>query len=200
MLRRPGLVWATQVQLAAVRWSLTVWPCLTNILVVRESNISPWISLFLSLFSLSPSHSPIFPSISPWWTVFPGSALGPDIPFPHLYLHPREHTLAHTHTQTHRYMLTNVCTHLDISLNPHLFSHTETCTHTHAHTSSKCWWALSRVLRAQQRPLWILNCSLLIYLSSCLPLLPFSLCVVFSPSLYIYLTPIAFSGNSKPDR
>lgn len=59
------------VHLSAVRWSLTIWPCLTSILVVRESNTSPWISLFFPSFLSSfsdPSSSPVnsVSRVCPW--------------------------------------------------------------------------------------------------------------------------------------
>lgn len=162
-------------------------------------------SLSFFLFSFTPPHSPISP-ISPWWIVFPRTALGPDIPLSYLYLHP-SHTHVHTHACTHTSTDTQMqgsrmyaLTYTFHWIRTHSNSLTRAHTCTHAHTFFQCWWALSRFFASPAATpvnFKLLSIDLSLFLP---PRLPFSLCVVFSPSLYIYLTPIAFSGNSKPDR
>lgn len=164
---------AAQVQHNTVIWSLAVWPCRSSILVVRESNISPWISLFffsiLFLF-ISLSRLSLLNSVSrvcPWPWHSP------------LFLRVSAPSCTHVTTRTHT--LTNACAYFHIPSNADLFSLPD----THAHTTSRHCWAISRMwfcfLRAQQWPLWILTCSLLIYISSCLPLSlsPCVLCFFF---------------------
>lgn len=178
-----------QVHLSRVRWSSTIWPCFTSILVVRESNTSPWISLFfLSLFApfsfsapsaVSDPSSSLVNSVSrvcPWPWHYPLPSVSEPL------LHTTTHTLQpiDTHTKNKTPRLTHMCTCIHVS---HTFIYVHACTPL---------FRLSFVWRAQQWPLWISCGSLLICLSSCLPLLPlFSFCAVL-PSLYIYLTSSCF--------
>lgn len=131
----------------------------------------------------------------PRWIVLPVSALGPDIsPLPSVSApsctHFKTHTLHNIDTQTHRYGHPYSC------FTGKLYYTLIYSMSVHA-TPTFC----VIVWRAQHWPLWILNWSLLICLSSCLPLLPFfSLCAVFC-HLYTFMwLLVAFSGNSKPDR
>lgn len=177
----------TPVHFSTVRWSPTIWPYLTSFLVVRESNTSPWISLFLlfspiSFSAVSLIHPP------PRWIVFPLSVLGPDItPLPSV----SAPSCTHFKTQTLQHIGTHIHTQKQMCATTFMFHWVISHTLIYGHACTPhflCDYLACPALAPVNSELVTID--LFLFLPPTSP--PFFLLCCILPSLYIYVTSCCF--------